>query len=87
MRILRRIIEFYVEGFKSMTLGRTLWMLIFLKLIFILFLFLILKKVFFPPVTEGKSKFEQGEFVKKVLMREVAPNGNDTIKINNINLN
>ena len=38
---LLHIWNFYVEGFRSMTLGRTLWLIILVKL-FIMFLNLIL---------------------------------------------
>lgn len=34
--MLRRIVHFYLDGFRSMTLGRTLWALILIKL-FIMF--------------------------------------------------
>lgn len=34
--MLKRIVHFYIDGFRSMTLGRTLWALILIKL-FIMF--------------------------------------------------
>ena len=37
--------NFYLEGFRSMTLGRTLWIIILLKLFI---MFFILKLFFFP---------------------------------------
>ena len=37
--------NFYLEGFRSMTLGRTLWVIILLKLFV---MFFILKLFFFP---------------------------------------
>lgn len=40
-----RIIRFYADGFRSMTLGRTLWKLIIIKL---LIMFGVLKMFFFP---------------------------------------
>lgn len=40
-----RVFRFYVEGFKGMTVGKTLWTLILIKLFFI---FVILKLFFFP---------------------------------------
>ena len=43
METLRKVIRFYVEGFREMTVGRTLWAIILIKL-FILFAVL---KVFF----------------------------------------
>ena len=41
----KRIISFYVDGFRSMTTGRTLWKIIFIKLFI---MFAILKLFFFP---------------------------------------
>ena len=41
----KRIIGFYVDGFRSMTVGRTLWKIIFIKLFI---MFVILKLFFFP---------------------------------------
>lgn len=43
--ILSRIFFFYYDGFKSMTIGRTLWTIIILKLFI---MFAILKLFFFP---------------------------------------
>ena len=43
METLRKVIRFYVEGFREMTVGRTLWAIILIKL-FIMFAVL---KVFF----------------------------------------
>lgn len=58
-----RILSFYVEGFRSMTVGRTLWALILLKL-FIMFAIL---KVFFFPDYLGRFKTDEqkGDFVKE----------------------
>jgi len=36
MSFVRKIFNFYYEGFRSMTVGRTLWLIIFIKL-FIMF--------------------------------------------------
>jgi len=42
---MRKILQFYIDGFKSMTVGRTLWAIILIKLFI---LFFILKLFFFP---------------------------------------
>ncbi len=44
---MRNFICFYLEGFRNMRLGRALWKIILLKLLFI---FLVLKLFFFPDV-------------------------------------
>ncbi len=45
LRHLSSLYFFYRNGFKSMTVGRTLWKIIFIKIIFI---FIVLKIFFFP---------------------------------------
>lgn len=47
MTLWRRIIDLYVDGFRSMTVGRSLWALIIIKLIII---FGVLKLFFFPDI-------------------------------------
>ena len=47
MTLLRRIIDLYVDGFRSMTVGRSLWAIIIIKLIII---FGVLKLFFFPDI-------------------------------------
>jgi uncharacterized membrane protein len=42
---MRKIIQFYIDGFRGMTLGRTLWVIILIKLFI---LFFVLKLFFFP---------------------------------------
>lgn len=42
---MRKIIQFYSTGFKRMTWGRTLWVIILIKLFI---LFFVLKLFFFP---------------------------------------
>ena len=72
---LKSIANFYIDGFKNMTWGRPLWMLIILKLII---LFAILRVFFFRPVLAGKSEDERSEFVGEMLIQKDI---NDTIKI------
>jgi len=42
---MKKVFQFYITGFKEMTLGRTLWAIILIKLFI---LFFILKLFFFP---------------------------------------
>ena len=55
-----RVYEFYRDGFRSMTLGRTLWALILIKFFV---MFFILKIFFFPSFLKGKSTEEKQEYV------------------------
>lgn len=41
----RKIFDFYVDGFKNMTVGKKLWAIIFIKVIILFFVF---KLFFFP---------------------------------------
>lgn len=59
MNVFRKVIRFYVEGFREMTVGRTLWAIILVKL-FIMFAVL---KVFFPDLLAGKSPEEKADYV------------------------
>ncbi|MBK6963000.1 MAG: DUF4492 domain-containing protein [Bacteroidales bacterium] len=59
---LSRIFYFYYDGFKSMTIGRTLWAIIFIKLFI---MFAILKIFFFPNFlkTNFKSDEDRSDYV------------------------
>ena len=45
----RKIVDFYVDGFKGMTIGRKLWAIILIKLGI---MFLIFRLFFFPNILE-----------------------------------
>lgn len=47
--IFARIFRFYVDGFRSMTVGRRLWALILIKLFILFFVF---KLFFFPDLLQ-----------------------------------
>lgn len=50
--------HFYAEGFRSMTLGRTLWLIILVKLFI---LFFILKLFFFPDFLDGVGSGQEAK--------------------------
>ena len=56
METLRKVIRVYVEGFREMTVGRTLWAIILIKLFI---LFAVLKVFFFPALLAGKGASDQ----------------------------
>lgn len=64
-----RVYEFYRDGFRSMTLGRTLWALILIKLFV---MFFILKLFFFPSFLKGKSSEEKQDYVGTELIDRAA---------------
>lgn len=49
---LLRVFRFYIDGFRSMTTGRILWLIILVKLFII---FVVLKIFFFPDFLSGKK--------------------------------
>ena len=63
--ILWRIWRFYYEGFRSMTVGRVLWAIIFIKLFII---FAILRVFFFQPTLTGTDE-EKAEKVRQSIMK------------------
>ncbi len=60
-----RIWEFYRDGFREMTLGRTLWMLILVKLFI---MFFILKLFFFSSFLKDKTDEEKQQYVGSELI-------------------
>ena len=64
--ILLSIYQFYAEGFRRMTWGRPLWILIALKVII---LFAVLRAFFFEPVLSGKTEDQKIEHVAGELIR------------------
>lgn len=64
--LFRRIFRFYYDGFREMTLGKTLWVILLIKLFVI---FVILRLLFFPNVLAGKSEEERGEIVRSELIK------------------
>ena len=66
-----RIFRFYLQGFRSMTLGRTLWMIILLKLFV---MFFILKLFFFPNYLNNRfeTDAERADYVLDMITRPAA---------------
>jgi uncharacterized membrane protein len=62
MNVFKKVFLFYYQGFRSMTLGKTLWMIILIKLFI---MFAILKVFFFPNFlsSKGNSKEEKSEYI------------------------
>ncbi|MCF0236212.1 MAG: DUF4492 domain-containing protein [Bacteroidaceae bacterium] len=53
LKALRSVVHFYVEGFRNMTIGKTLWLIIGIKLFV---MFAILRAFFFQPVLKGSEE-------------------------------
>ena len=65
-KIILSIWNFYADGFKNMTWGKPLWILIILKAVI---LFLVLRMFFFRPAMAGKTDEEKSEYVGTQLIR------------------
>ena len=63
VQTLKKVFRFYVDGFRSMTVGKTLWAIILVKLF-------ILKLFFFPDFLAGQSPEERSRSVMKELTPE-----------------
>ena len=66
--LLSQIFHLYYDGFRTMTLGKTLWTIILIKLAII---FLVLKLFFFPDFinTNAKNGDKTGFVSKEILSR------------------
>ncbi|MGL4293814.1 MAG: DUF4492 domain-containing protein [Bacteroidales bacterium] len=66
-----RVFHFYRDGFREMTLGRTLWVIILVKLFIV---FAILRVFFFPDFlnSKAKNKMEKSEYVGNELVNRKA---------------
>ena len=63
---LYRAFDLYYDGFKNMTLGKTLWAIIFIKLFI---MFFVLKLFFFPNfLKDNAEKGHEAEYVGKQLV-------------------
>jgi hypothetical protein len=66
--LILRIFRLYVDGFRSMTVGRTLWKVIIIKLII---MFGVLKLFFFPDFlqTNFTTDAQRGDYVLEQITR------------------
>lgn len=65
-KLLKKIVLFYYDGFHSMTLGRTLWAIILIKLFV---MFFILKLFFFPSFLKGSDEQKQNQVGTELVER------------------
>lgn len=64
IELVRRVVRFYVDGFRGMTVGRTLWAIVLVKLFV---MFAVLRLFFFPDLLAGKSREQRAAFVLEQL--------------------
>ena len=77
---IRAVWELYYDGFRNMTIGRTLWGLIILKVII---LFAVLRVFFFKPAMAGMTDEQKSEQVGEHLAQPEKFNNKDTLHIIN----
>ena len=68
MRLLYKILKFYADGFRSMTVGKTLWLIIGIKLFI---MFVVLRVFFFPDFLKSNfdNDLERSEYVIEQLTK------------------
>ena len=71
-----RVFHLYYDGFRSMTVGKTLWIIIGIKLFIF---FIVIKLLFFPDFLSTKcdSEQEKTEYVRHQLTNEARAKTND----------
>ena len=62
---LSKVFHLYYDGFRSMTLGKTLWAIILIKLFII---FVVLKLLFFPNFLKQHAGGDEPSYVAKELV-------------------
>ena len=65
-----RVFDLYYEGFRNMTLGKTLWAIILIKLFII---FVVLKLFFFPDFLKQNAKGDEAGYVATELVNRASP--------------
>lgn len=63
----KRVFNFYRDGFRNMTVGKTLWVIILIKLFIF---FIIIRWIFFPNFLASKSDDDEGkaQYVREQLV-------------------
>lgn len=66
MNVIQSIYAFYRDGFRSMTIGKTLWTIIIIKLVII---FAVIKLLFFPNILKENydNDIDRAEAVRNAM--------------------
>ena len=67
---LHKVYHLYYDGFRQMTLGKTLWAIILIKLFVI---FIVLKLFFFPNFLKQNAEGDEAGYVATELTNRAAP--------------
>ncbi len=63
--MIKKIIGFYREGFAGMKLGKTLWLVVIVKLVVI---FVVLKLLFFPDIINRRAGGDKAGYVSTQIL-------------------
>lgn len=76
LEIIKKVYCFYRDGFSQMTLGKTLWKIIIIKLVV---MFAVLKLFFFPNFL--KTNFENDQLRADYVLRQITLQGSGTLPV------
>ncbi len=76
VEIIKKVYSFYRDGFSRMTLGKTLWKIIILKLVI---MFAVLKLFFFPNFL--KTNFENDRSRADYVLKQLTLQGPETLSV------
>lgn len=67
--MIKQIVSFYHDGFRSMRLGKTLWIVVIVKLVII---FVVLKLFFMPDILYERADGNEAEYVSAQITERAA---------------
>ena len=69
----RKVVDFYIDGFKSMTIGRKLWAIVLIKVVL---LFLVFRLFFFPNILQ--ENYDNDDDRARAVAEQLSTRGNST---------
>lgn len=66
--MIRQVVNFYRDGFKSMRLGKTLWLVVIVKLVII---FVVIKLLFMPDILSERADGNEAEYVSTQIIERM----------------
>ncbi len=66
--MIRQVINFYRDGFKNMRLGKTLWLVVIVKLVII---FAVIKLLFMPDILSERADGNEADYVSTQIIKKV----------------
>jgi 5-bromo-4-chloroindolyl phosphate hydrolysis protein len=67
--MIKQIVSFYHDGFRSMRLGKTLWIVVIVKLVII---FVVLKLFFMPDILYERADGNEADYVSAQITERAA---------------